>query len=325
MRVDTSSAGPGGRGPRWPRKVAGWIQGHWLRLVALAVAGSIAGSAAVVTDTLGAGYAFSRVVAHVELWLDPPPDRPTVATVEVTPEPTDAPTLVPATTVPGSPGATPVGTVATPARLPVDVNLVPDPNAVFISEIKDVWCAPAGTTIVLSILGHGTNTTAFETHLAGQIGQWDSWSDSHDGGWGPAAIALALGAYGVPGYQVRAYTTLASEMRDATLALTTTHEPVVLMAWYGAHTWVMTGYRASADPTIFHNATISGAYILDPWYPRVSSIWGRSAAPGVFHTMANLAVNVLPWRRPEGYYPARDLKFIAVVPTVVAPPAGAGQ
>ena len=323
MRV-TSSTAPGGLGHRWPRRVVSWIRGHWVRLVALAMAGTIAGSAAVVTDTLGAGYAFSRVVAHVDLWLNPPPDRPTVATVDVTPEPTDTPTAVPAS-IPGSPGTTPTSTLATPARMPVDVNLVPDPDAVFISEIKDVWCAPAGTTIVLSILGHGANTTAFETHLAGQIGQWDSWSDSHDGGWGPGAISLALAAYGVPGYQVRAYTTLASEIRDATLALTTTHEPVVLMAWYGAHTWVMTGYRASADPTIFRDATISGAYILDPWYPRVSTIWGRSAAPGVFHTMANLAVNVLPWRRPEGYYPARDLKFIAVVPTIAAGPPGAGQ
>ena len=322
MRVDTSSAGPG-RGPRWPRRVGGWVRGHWMRLVALVVACTLAGSAAIVTDTLGAGYAFSRVVAHVELWLDPPPDRPTVATEDVTPEPTDTPTQVPPT-VSLAPGATPSPTATTPARAPVDVNLVSDPTAVFISEIKDVWCAPAGTTIVLSILRHGANTTAFETHLAGQIGQWDSRSDSLDGGWGPAAIAQALAAYGVPGYRVRAYTTLAAEMRDATVALSTTHEPVVLMAWYGAHTWVMSGYRASADPTIFHDATISGAYILDPWYPRVSTIWGRSAAPGVFHSMANLAVNVLPWRRPEGYYPSRDGKFIAVVPTMAAPPPAAG-
>lgn len=320
MRAKTTTAAPVGTGRPWPRRLAAWVRRHWRRLVALIVAGTVAGSAAIVTDTLGAGYAYSRVVAHVELWLDPPPDRPTVATVDVTAEPTEAQTQAPATVL--VPGATPT---PTPARVPVDVNLVTDPSAVFISEIKDIWCAPAGTTIVLSILGRGTNTIAFETHLAGQIGQWDSWSDSHDGGWGPAAIALALAAYGVPGYQVRAYTTLAAEMKDATLALARTHEPVVLMAWYGAHTWVMTGYRASADPLIFRNATISGAYILDPWYPRVSSIWGRSAAPGVFHSMANLAVNVLPWRRPEGYYPARDLKFIAVVPTLAAPstvPAG---
>ncbi|MFI5262367.1 MAG: hypothetical protein ACHQZR_07430 [Candidatus Limnocylindrales bacterium] len=297
-----------------------WTARHWLRLVALMLACTIVGSAAIVTDTLGAGYAFSRVLAHVALILDPPPDRPTVATVDVTPEPTD--TVSPAPPVVTVPGVTPS---PTPARVPVDVNLLANPTGVFISEIKDIWCAPAGTTIVLTILGHGTNTNAFETQLAGQIRQWDSWSDSHDGGWGPAAIALALAAYGVPGYQVRAYTTLAAEVKDAAIALSTTHEPVVLMAWYGAHTWVMTGYRASADPTLFHNASIGGAYIEDPWYPRVSTLWGRSAAPGAFHTMANLGVNVLPWRRPEGYYPARDLKFIAVVPTKLAPPMGPGQ
>ncbi len=128
----------------------------------------------------------------------------------------------------------------------------------------------------------------------------------------------ALAAYGVPGYQVRAYPSLAAEIQDATLALAATHEPVVLIAWYGAHTWVMTGYRASADPALFRDAAITGAYILDPWYPRVSKIWGRSAPPGAFHTTANLAVNLLPWKRPEGRYPARDGKYIAVVPTMPA-------
>lgn len=279
--------------------------------MALLLAATIAGSAAIVTDTLGAGYAFSRVVAHVQLALNPPPNRATVETVEVTPQPSEPASPTPSLAA----GATPA---PTPARVPVDVNLVADPNAVFASEIKNVWCAVAGTQIVLAILGRGTTTNAFQTRLAGQIGQWDSWQDSHDGGWGPGAIALALAAYGVPGYQVRAYPSLAAEIQDATLALAATHEPVVLIAWYGAHTWVMTGYRASADPALFRDAAITGAYILDPWYPRVSKIWGRSAPPGAFHTTANLAVNLLPWKRPEGRYPARDGKYIAVVPTMPA-------
>jgi hypothetical protein len=315
MCAQMAAPSPGTSGSPWPRRLGRWVARLRLPLVGLLVAGAVAGSAAVMTDTMGAGYAFSRVVAHVALWLDPPPQRSTVATVEVTPEASEAPTQAPAPVVVAGAAPTPP-----PARAPVDVNLVANANGVFISEIKDIWCAPAGTTIVLTILGRGANTTAFETHLAGQIDQWDSWQDSHDGGWGPAAIALALAAYGVPGYQVRAYTTLPAEVKDAALALAKTHEPVVLMAWYGAHTWVMTGYRASADPTVFRSAAMTGAYILDPWYPRISTLWGRSAAPGAFHSMANLAVNVLPWRRPEGYYPARDLKFIAIVPTLSAPP-----
>jgi hypothetical protein len=104
--------------------------------------------------------------------------------------------------------------------------------------------------------------------------------------------------------------------------------PVVMFPWWGAHTWIMTGYRADADPTIFRNARIRGAYILDPWYPRVSSIWGPSDAPGNFEDLSELRRNwpvqggpppyayIGPgWTRPEGAYPGRDHRFVVLIPT----------
>jgi len=78
----------------------------------------------------------------------------------------------------------------------------------------------------------------------------------------------------------------------------------------------MSGFRADADPAIFANAKISGAYILDPWYPNVSSIWGPSDPPGIFQDYPEMIRNYLPWKRPEGRYPTRDGLFIAVVPTI---------
>ena len=110
----------------------------------------------------------------------------------------------------------------------------------------------------------------------------ESWDDRHNGGWGPAAISLALSAYGVKGYEVRAYESRVDAMHDAAIALTETHKPVVLLPWWGAHTWIMTGYRADADPTIFANARVSGLYILDPWYPRVSASGGHRIRPANF-------------------------------------------
>jgi len=105
-------------------------------------------------------------------------------------------------------------------------------------------------------------------------------------------------------------------------------KPVVMFPWWGAHTWVITGFRADADPTLFADATISGAYILDPWYPRVSSIWGPSDGPGNFEDLAELERNwpafqgppgyegIGPgWSRPEGAYPDRDGRFVVLVPT----------
>ena len=63
-------------------------------------------------------------------------------------------------------------------------------------------------------------------------------------------MALALEAYGAKGYQVRAYKTRQGAERDAAKAIEKTHSPVLLMAWRGAHTWVMTGLpcrRRSGD------------------------------------------------------------------------------
>ena len=198
----------------------------------------------------------------------------------------------------------------------MDVTLLRHPERWFISEEDNEWCAVAGTQIVLAIHGKAELTVAFQKTLASRIGEWESRRDSHNGGWGPSAMVAALEAYGVPGYQVRAYENRQDAMRDAALAISELHAPVILLTWRGAHTWVMTGYRADADPTVFPDARISGTYILDPWYPRDSSLWGRSDPPGTFQDLAEMRRNYLVWRRPEGSYADRDGLFIAVLPTI---------
>ena len=76
----------------------------------------------------------------------------------------------------------------------------------------------------------------------------------------------------------------------------------------------MTGFRASADPAVLPGAIVAGAYILDPWYPRISTIWGASDPPGTFQDASEMVRNFLPWKRPEGKYPGRDGKFLMLVP-----------
>ena len=278
---------------------------------------------AVWSNVLGVGDKVASVARRIELIVDPPPDRPIEATVRVTPRPSPPPTPAPtpAPTPSGSlePGATPAPTPTpepTPVRTKVDVTLLRHPERWFISEEDNEWCAVAGTQIVLAIHGKAELTVAFQKTLASRIGEWESRRDSHNGGWGPSAMVAALEAYGVPGYQVRAYENRQDAMRDAALAISELHAPVILLTWRGAHTWVMTGYRADADPTVFPDARISGTYILDPWYPRDSSLWGRSDPPGTFQDLAEMRRNYLVWRRPEGSYADRDGLFIAVLPTV---------
>jgi hypothetical protein len=280
------------------------------------------GFTVVSANVLGMGDRFDRLAARIEAFIDPPPDRPTVPTVVVTPTPRPSATI--AATL--EPSASPTPSPTPLLRAPVDVSVVVDPDAVFTSQITNKDCAVAGTQMVLTILGLGPAGNEFQTEIHDRIGEWESLSDSLNGGWGPGAVALALAAYGADGYQVRAYDTYTDALRDSAIAITAMDKPVVMFPWWGAHTWVMTGYRADADPTLFDDAVISGAYILDPWYPRVSTIWGPSDPPGNFEGLAELERNWPVgtgrdgWSRPEGAYPDRDGRFVVLLPTTPRTP-----
>jgi hypothetical protein len=300
-----------------------------LALVALAFLLLFAtGFTVVRANVLGMGDRFDRLAARVENFIDPPPQRSTLPTVIVTPEPSPSATPEPTPEPTAEPSATPEPTPTSLVRQAVDVELVEDPATVFASQLTEKDCAVAGTQMVLAILGLGNTSAEFQAELKGRIGEWEAFADSQNGGWGPAAVGLALAAYGASGYEVRAYDTYADALRDSAIAITQLDKPVVMFPWWGAHTWVMYGYRADADPTLFDDAAITGAYILDPWYPRVSSIWGASDPPGNFEDRGELERNwpayqgppgyeqIGPgWTRPEGRYPDRDGRFIVLMPT----------
>jgi hypothetical protein len=290
-----------------------------IAILVLGLVGGTLGAAAIATNTLGAGRIYERLVAKVDRFLagPPPPDRATEPTVVVTPKPS-IPSPSPSAGVPPVASGKPpsAAPTATPIpRVPVDVDIVTNHNAVFVHEIHVTWCAPAGVTMALAVLGLGPANAARETEIESRIHEWETYQDSHNLDWGPSAMVKALAAYGAPGYQVRAYQTRADAMLGAAQAISSTDSPAILLAWRGAHTWVMTGYRANADPLVFDDAKVIGTYILDPWYPDVSSIWGPSDPPGTFQNAAEMVRNYLAWKRPEGAYPTRDGNWIAVVPT----------
>ena len=316
------------RTPRGTRRRLGFAA---LALVLLFVSGF----GVVQANVLGIGDRLDRLVGRIETFVDPPPQRSTLPTVVVTPEPSVA---VPTTPPTPEPSASPTPSPTPLVRTPVDVALVGDHETVFASQLTDKDCAVAATQMVLAILGLGNTSEAFQQEIKDRIGEWEAFDDSQNGGWGPAAVGLALETYGATDYEVRAYETYADALRDSAIAITEFDKPVVMFPWWGAHSWVMTGYRADADPTLFDDAAISGAYILDPWYPRNSSIWGQSDEPGNFEDLAELERNwpafqgppgyetIGPgWSRPEGAYPDRDGRFVVLVPTTPRAPSAGGS
>jgi hypothetical protein len=281
--------------------------------VLAALLGVVLATAAVWTNTFGAGDRFDRLMDRIELAIDPPSDREGLPTVQVTEPPTTPePRTAAGTAAPQN--RDPEATLR-PPRKPVNFRIRTNPDRMFISQQTHTMCASAGIQMALAIQGLGNNKPQLQFEIHDRLEEWETRRDATAGGWGPAAMAEAMAAYGAPGYEVRAYNGRNQALRDAAIAIRTTRRPAILIAWRGAHTWVMTGYRADADPTVYGDAVITGAYIYDPWYPTVSTIWGPSDPPGTFQDQAEMQRNFLEWKRPEGPYPERDGKYITVVPT----------
>ncbi len=203
-----------------------------------------------------------------------------------------------------------------PARTAITYHVATRPARVFVSELENTWCAAAAVQIALNITGDRVDTSrARQVRILGALHDATTRADSRNGGTGPLGMVATLEGLGDVDYRLRIYDTRAAALRGAAKAIASTGHPAILMAWRGAHAWVMNGFKADADPRLFHDARVTGAYVIDPWYPRVSRIWGPSDGPGVFQDAAEMRRNYLPWRRPEGHYPGRDGRFLVIIPT----------
>jgi len=242
--------------------------------------------------------------------------------------PTAAPIVAPSPSARGGASAAPAATSSQspsptdaeptdepPAREATSVNVESRPRKVFVSELEKTWCAAAAVQIVLNVNGSDIDTSRrFQARIHDLERTYTSRTDSHNGGVGPMGMAKTLNRLGDVQYELRIYRTRAEALHEAASAVSSTGHPVILLAWRGAHAWVMTGFEADADPAVFADAKIGGTYILDPWYPRLSRIWGPSDPPGTFQDAAEMKRNYLAWRRPEGHYPGRDGRYLAIIP-----------
>ncbi len=279
-----------------------------LGLVAFVLAALAIG---VVTWNLAGSVAGEALAPH-------PSAAPAAAVVGGTASPS-LPALAPEP--PASAGPTPAPSptpTPRPQRKRVDVRIEPRPGAVFASERKDTWCAAAAVQIALNVNGPRSRidvSRGRQARIHDLEVRLTTRKDSHNGGVGPLGMVATLERLGSVDYELHSYPTRAAALRAAARAISRTQHAAILLAWRGAHAWVVTGYRANADPTVFDDARISGTYVIDPWYPRVSSIWGRSDEPGVFQNRAEMKRNYLPWKRPEGRYAGRDGRFLVILPT----------
>ena len=293
-------------------------------LFAVALAGLLL---ALAGGLLAAGGGLPELAAYL-------PGAARTETAEPAPASPQAagPILAPAA---ASPAATTPAALATPA--PVDPALgspLPAPTSpapagpftmnlyregVFVHEVDDQTCVAAAVQGMLNLIrlveDGATPDVSEESQRAlyDRIEKLTTYEDSHNGGTGPGGWAALLTEEGYP-YEVRSYPSRTTALRAAARAIQATGRPVGVLAWTGIHSWVMTGFTATADPATTRSFGVSTAYVMDPWYPWVSTRWPRSEAPNVPRNTADLAANFLPFNLPSGPYPGRDGQFVLVVP-----------
>jgi hypothetical protein len=229
------------------------------------------------------------------------------------PTPTPSPSAAPSP----SPSARPTPTVGpTPALDPpptsgpfaMDLYRAGD----FATELKPIWCAPAALQTMINIMSSGADRSRRTQQLLHTIGR--RLGPAPDKGSEPEGMARTLDSLGYGRFQVLALPTRSAAIKAAARAIRMTGRPAALLVWRGAHNWVMSGFRSTADPALTDDFRVTALRIEDVWYPRVSSIWGASRPPDTLVAVRRMPEDYLPWKRPTGRYPAKDGKFVLIIP-----------
>jgi hypothetical protein len=198
-----------------------------------------------------------------------------------------------------------------PGRFSMDIY---KPGAM-ASEALPEWCVPAAMLTMINIMKKGRpDTSAAEQKRLYHLARKHSTDKLTGAGAEPEGWAGGLEAEGFGPYRVYVADNRLYAIRQAARALRLTGRPVGLLAWRGAHSWVMTGFEATADPAYTNKFVVTGVYIADVWWPRVSTIWGASNPPDTLVPFDKLPQDYLEWRRPDVRYPDKDGRFIVVLP-----------
>jgi putative peptidoglycan lipid II flippase len=261
----------------------------------------------------GASFGYAPIVTPR------PRVQPTADVVIPTPDPTGLATATPTSGASESAGTTatpslsgPIGSPTPSGQFAMDLYKPGD----FIGELKDIWCIPAATQTMMNIMNASPDTTsatqAYLFDLANSI------AESRQGSPDPEGLTGALQQGGYGNYQIQASTTMAAAVKTVVKQMRLTNRPAALFVWYGWHTWVVSGFVASADPAVTDNYSVISLNIEDVWYNRHSTLWnktrgGYSRPPDSVVPYTILGQDYKKWDQAV-YYRNKQANFVFAVP-----------
>ena len=169
----------------------------------------------------------------------------------------------------------------------------------FVTQYTDVACVGASVQMMLNIVRGGAETTRTTQRTALRTAQKVSNRVfvRRLGGASARGWAYALERAGGGPYRVRAYATRDRALRAVVKAIRSTRRPAGLLVWTGAHAWVVSGFRATADPRSPSRYRVTALVVDDPWWPRATSSHGPTRPPGTVLAPAALSRHFVRFQR----------------------------
>ena len=193
----------------------------------------------------------------------------------------------------------------------------------FVNQKTAYWCIPASTQTMMNIMDDGRPnwSRAFQARLyrvGDHLEEDGTFSNEREldryRGMGISEWVGLLNRFDYGPYELAGTKSRQNALRKAASMMRRTGKPVGLVVWRGAHAWVMSGFTATADPASTKDFTVTSVWVHDPWYPRVSSIWGRSRPPNARVSPRILGQDFKPYGRPGRRNPERDGRYMLVLP-----------
>lgn len=150
----------------------------------------------------------------------------------------------------------------------------------FSTQLTWTWCVAASIQIMLNEI-----RIRHDHSWYGQD-RYMRYARQHDRayrhpirGSDPQGWAAALNHFNRgTGYRVRADTSMKAAIHAAARRLRLTGHPVGLLVSKGSHAWVMSGFRATADPALTNDFSVTAVYIEGPLFPKQQA-YGYDMAP----------------------------------------------
>jgi hypothetical protein len=195
-------------------------------------------------------------------------------------------------------------------------------NGTFTTQKSWLWCTAAGVQIVRNIVDRKTD------HSTASQRRYFNWMRGHNrydlplsAGVDPAGWAAGLRHFVDDRYRLVSSRSFDSALRSAVKRLRLTNLPVALTVSHGNHGWILTGFRATADPAVTTAFRVTSVRVTGPLYG-LQSRNGYDMAPNTKLTTAQLKRFFTPWK----YAPKAmiwDGRFVSIQPVPKAAPAAA--